>query len=464
MFSHRHILNLFILVPAFCISSDAIAGELPRAASFGMYAGSLSDSAAKAAGLPQKKGIVVNWIRPNTTEAAAGLKQGDILLSINGEGFQTVTDFLTNERVAGLRGGDSVRYEVWRNYESVTLRVKAISKPREEYDEALVEYGSIPFRSGYLSTILVTPRGAGPHPVVYLIPGYNCASYDWMPEHHPYRRILDSLIKLGYAVFRCEKTGMGDCQGTPNCFDSDFLTEQEAFETGFEKLTNSPKIDRNNIFIFGHSLGGINAPLLAEKAKIRGLIVYGTSHLPWSEYLVQMLRFQNPRLGIDRETNENDMRIYHDFLHDHYVLQRSLGQLSANKEYVRLLERDFQYEGTNMLFQRREEYWQQIHQLELSKAWANLDCKVLSVFGEADFEALNSFSHEEIIRIVNHNHPGNGTYKLLPGTTHGFTKVGSMEDGIAAQQDGSISRLSKTNFNYDFVTMMDEWMRSVMEE
>lgn len=423
----------------------------------------MNDSIAESVGLEETKGLRVNWVRPNTDAANAGIQPGDILFAINGEKLNSNEEFLTNEIVNGLREGDKVIFTFWNGEEEKEMKSKLNPKPRESYSNATVEYGRAAFRTGFLSTILVTPNTPGPHPVVYFLPGYNCASYDNLPAWHPYQRIIDSLVNLDYAVFRCEKTGMGDCQSTPNCFKADFETEQAAFEAGYDALENLKQVDSKNIFLFGHSLGGINAPLLAAKAKPRGIIVYGTSHIPWADYLDDMLRFQNPRMGVDSAENEKDMVVYEDLLREHYVEKQPLKKIAENPEYVRLLERDFQYEGGDMLFQRHFTYWQQIHHLGLEKVWSELDCKVLSVYGEADFEALNPSSHKEIVELVNENHPGNATYKFLPETNHGLIKVGSMEDGVKARNDGSLRKLYRTAFNYDFVTMMDEWMKSVME-
>jgi len=66
---------------------------------------------------------------------------------------------------------------------------------------------------------------------------------------------------------------------------------------------------------------------------------------------------------------------------------------------------------------------QQLDDLNLSKISSNVSSFVLSIFGEADFEALNSDSHEEIVRIVNQYYPNEATFLLLPETNHTFLKM-----------------------------------------
>lgn len=323
-----------------------------------------------------------------------------------------------------------------------------------------VIYDHVEYRGGYIRTIINKPETEGKHPTIFFIPGYNCVSVANMPPIHPYQKLLTSFIEKGYAVVRVEKPGMGECKDTPSCFDIDFHTEQEAFEKGYESLKKYDFIDPEKVFVFGHSLGGIAAPVLAAKYKPKGVIVYGTRHEPWAEYLVQMLRFQNPYFGIDPIENEKDMVLYHELLYQHYVKKVHPKKLAENPEYARLLKRDFQYDGEEMLFQRHYTFWQDLQDLNLTKYWAETESHVLSLYGEADIEAINPTSHEMIVQIVNHYHPGKATYQLVPGTNHSLIKVGTMAEGVEIRQDRQKYREYLTHhFNYEMVENIHQWIQ-----
>lgn len=65
--------------------------------------------------------------------------------------------------------------------------------------------------------------------------------------------------------------------------------------------------------------------------------------------------------------------------------------------------------------------------------------------------------------IVNLGYPGNATFVLLPETNHSFIKVGSMEEGVEARQNGSIRNLMMSQFNYEILTIIDEWIHKMSD-
>ncbi len=461
----------FIYFSLLCVmmTTQVYAQKLRRQGDWGIYVTQLADSAQQQL-TPEQRGPLIQWIHPDRTEAKIGLQAGDILLKIGEHRIKTPEDLYFSGILNTYRQNDFITYTLLRDGKETKLRGKVKPKPYEIYPEAGVLYEKVSFMDGDLRTITIHPEfnkayPSEPNPrlpAIYFIPGYNCASYDNMNNIHPYKRLIDSLVGLGYVVFRCEKPGMGDCTNTPNCFDIDFHTEQQAFEAGYQKLMAYDFVDTNRIYIFGHSLGGINAPLLAEKYDPKGVIVYGTSHLPWLEYLQNMIRFQNPHLGVDPKTMAHDEPLYQQLFHDFFIDGLSPKELVAkNSEYLPLLQRDFQYTGNNMLIQRHYTFLKQLNELNLTEVWTNVKSHVLSIYGEADFEAINSESHEEIIRIVNHYHPDYGTFHLLPETNHSMLKVGSMQEGIDIYINGKTRKYMETSFNYHLITVVDDWIKAV---
>lgn len=457
MFNMRT-LNKYILFAIFLILNTLAFGqELKRQGDWGMYVKEIPDSLKST----NPDGVMIYWLTKNCVETQAGLKVNDILLKIGNQKVNSVSDYNYSNILNPYRDGDKIKYVISRNGKKKVIKTKVIPKPYEKLDNADVVYDAVEFKGGQLRTILTKPKSVAKLPVIYFIPGYNCASYDNMFTIHPYKRIIDSLTNLGYAVFRCEKSGMGDCSNTPNCFDIDFLTEQAGFEAGYEKLLSYDFIDTSQIYLFGHSLGGINTPLLANKYNPKGIIVYGTTHLRWADYMKKMVVFQNPILGVDEKIFSEDLLIYDDLSKEIFVNHKSPKEvIEMDPNYLRILERDFLYEKGDMLMQRNYEYMFQLNQVDLSKSWSLVNSKVLSVYGASDFEALNSESHEEIVKIVNKNHPNNAVFVLLPETNHIFIKVGSMEDEIEATENGEIRELLRTSFNYDIITIIDDWIRN----
>lgn len=432
------------------------AQHLRRSAMWGIRLAPIPEEVVEKLPESNKTGVYIQQVFPGATAEALKIASGDVIRSINGIKLNSTAD-LGNPSLK-FRHGDKIEMVVFRNGKDVKLAGKAQGKPFETYENTDVHYGELPFMNGYLRTIATQPKGAKKAPVVFFVPGYTCASYDNLPPGHPYQQLIEGFVKLGYVVYRTEKPGMGDCDGTPSCLDIDFATEQSAFEAGYEAMLKLDYIDKDNIFILGHSMGGLQGPLLAQKYHPKGLFVYGTSHVSWYEYILEMLRFQNPRNGVDFKQHEDEMKLYTDMMYAHYVLKKTPKEIASSPEKVALLKRDFWWDGEESFFGRNYKFMQDLQDLQMGKIWADLDCHVLSMFGEADFEALSPFSHQEIVRIVNQYHPGYAEYQFLPGTDHGFRVVGTMDEGVKVSK----GEAPPGKFNDEVVKIVHEWMQRVI--
>ena len=90
--------------------------------------------------------------------------------------------------------------------------------PLKTGNDAEVQYGEVALaNNGYALSIMKRPQGTGKFPVNFYIQGYGCASLDNLPEKDSQRQFVDGLVSRGYAVFRMEKPGTGDTQGTKPC-------------------------------------------------------------------------------------------------------------------------------------------------------------------------------------------------------------------------------------------------------
>ncbi|GAB7023730.1 DegQ family serine endoprotease [Salidesulfovibrio brasiliensis] len=81
----------------------------------------LSDTDAKALGLDKPTGALVAQVFPEDPAGKAGVKQGDVILSVNGKTVDDNNDLL--RKIAGLRPGDKAHLVLWRNGEKVKATV-----------------------------------------------------------------------------------------------------------------------------------------------------------------------------------------------------------------------------------------------------------------------------------------------------------------------------------------------------
>ena len=437
------------------------AQNIQRRGRLGVRLEPATDSLAATLGLKESRGMIIRQVFPGATYANAGGQEEDILLAINGMPANPGPAF--QEAMQGVREGQTTRFTVWRDGEKLELEVTAAPIPLETSSSSEVIYGEVPFKGGYLRTIVNKPNTPGPHPTIYFIPGYTCSSVEGFSPIHPYKKLLDSLSGLGYAIFRVEKPGVGDNIGTGNCLELGFDNELEAYQAAYHAIKQYDFIDRDNIFIWGHSMGGVYAPIIGAKHQPKGVVIYGITHEVWVEYLLKMVRYQNPLLGHDYVETDRDVRTLYALLYEHYYLGKDSKELYKNPDYKKILDRDFAFDGENQILFRHEDFWRELNAHNLSEAWAGINGHVLSLFGEADMEAVNDESQKEIARIVNAGHPGHGTFRLVEGTDHSMIEVGSMEKGARLRSTPEYREYLQEKFNYGIVTMTHEWIQGVME-
>jgi pimeloyl-ACP methyl ester carboxylesterase len=452
-----------LLLLEFCIP-NLNSQNIQRRAAIGIYPSEVTPEIAKEKKLKAPEGIIVNQVLPNTTASELALKNGDIILEVNGNAIKTMTDLMTLR--TDLRANQTIEMKIWRAGEQIIKRGKSIAIPNETSNSAEIIYDEIPFKEGWLRVIVNKPNanialGNGKHPTIFFIPGYTCSSVDNFSPIHPYGKLLDSLSGLGYAIFRVEKPGMGDNVNTGDCFQMGFNQELEAYKIAYQHLKDYDFIDLENIHILGHSMGGVYAPLLAADFNPKGVIVYGTSNESWFEYLLRITRYQTPWINGDWIQMEKDARTVTRMWFKHFYEKVPTKELAKTPEFEEILRREFQWDGEDQILGRDEIFWQELHDQNTTEAWAKTSAHVLSLYGEADLPAISPDSHEEIVKIVNTYHPGHGTFKLVPETDHSLIKVGTMQDGINLSGTPQYREKLEHNFNYGLVTMIHEWIQNL---
>jgi uncharacterized protein len=447
---------LFIFVFFTFFSQLIYAQDLKRKGAFGITVYSAKDTTI----VQPKSGIIVKTVTEGLTASALGIKSMDIILEINGEKVENSSS--VSKIISKTRAGDKVTVILERGAEKITLNGEITGKFLEHYDNAEVFYDKTEFEGGYLRTIMVKPNKEGKIPVIFFMPGYTCMTLDNL-GNHPYGQLFKGLVEKGYALMRVEKPGMGDCTGTPDCGDIDLNAEIKAFEKGYQKIFDYDFIDKDNIIIFGHSLGGIEAPVVAKSVNPKGVIVYGTGLFSWYEYLLEMFRFQNTKLGESFKDNEDKLRLYIPMLYEYLVNKKTPAELSKNEEYKKIMLADMEYDGGDKIWTRNYKYWQQIQDLNLTEYWSGLKSNVLVVWGEYDFEAFNKNEHKTIIDIVNNANPGKGTFTVLEKTDHAFAKYKTFDEEMEAKLNGNYYQYIISNFNTELINIIINWCDTIVK-
>lgn len=398
------------------------ADPLVRAASLGVAPG--DPPAEVASALSGTPGLYVRLVVPGSNAERLGIRAGDVVLAVNGKPVAGAADVAA----AGLRDGTPLRVEVWRARARLSLSGQAVGNPPERYEGAEVTYGAVPFRGGLLRDITVAPAGRPDAPVVFIIQGYDCGSMESPDPDQHYRRLTRGLLARGIATYRVEKPGVGDSRGTPACADIDLETEVAAFRAAYDKLTGTGRVPPSRVFLFGHSMGGIEAPLLvsALPRPPGGVAVFGTALRPWYDYIVGLMQFQGlmyrdeDPVAAARATaaSREALRLF--------LLERKTPAeiVQADPGHAQGLRDSHGWEGGERLLGRHYAFWQQVANAPLVEAWRDTKAPVLVLHGASDIQAVNGEDHRLIADVVNHYRPGSACFVQFAGTDHGWNLTG----------------------------------------
>ncbi|TGD58581.1 alpha/beta fold hydrolase [Flavobacterium humi] len=407
-------------------------------------------------GKPTEKGISIDSVLPNSTASKLKLKKGDVIQSINGNATSTLE--LYAAAASAIRANDKITAQYTRNGKTATATTKAVVKPLETSVVADIMYDWVRFRNGYLRTITRKPKGKENVPCILLIPGYGCGSIENYSKSYN-GKLMDEWLKNGFAVVTIEKSGLGDSFGCEACAEADLLTDIESFDAGYSYMERLSFVDKANLFIWGHSMGGTIAPEVAKKHHPKGVMVFGSVFRPWSEFLLEMHRVQKPLLeNLTYQQTEDFTRKIQKIYYEFFVLKKSPATLSENPEYNALVVSELNYKpGSTNMWGRSWKFWQQLDTLDLAKSWQEVNCPVLILHGGTDYEQCSLVEPMLTQKTINEKHPNTATWITIPDLDHFMMKS---KDWPEAVKNFNEQQYAKGNFNEKIAQETVKWLQS----
>lgn len=431
---------LLTLVILYCPTLIAVAkdNQLQRRAFIGISEGLPSNS---------KPGILVTGVIPDSTAAKAQLQPGDIIIQIDGI---TMRDMVTYAKtVRSWRAGQTINLLISRNGTFFERQVVAVPFPKESLEGIDVSYESVLSDYGHrLRTIVTRPEGAaGPLPAVLFVQWLSCSSIELSLPYSliGMRGMLHGIAKSGFVLMRVEKPGVGDSQG-PDCSESDFQTDMAAFRAALKQLKKYDFVDQNAIFIFGASMGGAMAPLIAEGENIGGIIVTGTHVKTWYEHMIEFERRRLELLGRAPSEVYDKMRDYSEFYTMFLIQKLSPAEILRQKPYLRSVWQGQPYHQ----FGRPAAFYHQAQEANVAAAWEKVKAPVLVIYGEYDW-IMSRDDHELIVKIVNGKNPGRASFIQHPKMDHNFLIFEGKQDAFSGQS---------TKFDESLLKVTVNWLRS----
>lgn len=152
---------------------------------------------------------------------------------------------------------------------------------------------------------LSMPKGSGPFSVVVLVHGSGPNDRDeTVGPNKPFRDIAWGLASKGIAVLRYDKRTK--VYGTKMATMQNITVKEESVDDAVAAAAMLQKvkgIDKNKIYILGHSLGGMLIPRIAMGAKgAAGFIVMAGPNRPLEDIILEQVKYL---LSIDKTTEQS---------------------------------------------------------------------------------------------------------------------------------------------------------------
>ncbi len=426
---------LFFTIFLGAMPGAACAQPLRRAGYLGVQV-----SPAPVTGPVRAKGVVIDAVFPGGSAQEAGLEPEDLVTRVDGRDVEDREEFA--RIVRKLRAGDAIRVEGRRATGPFALSITVKARAPEVAAGMEVSYESVAVDGHRRRTLVAVPAEAsGKRPAVLFVTGVGCFSQEILDPNDGVARFLHGLTRAGFLTMRVEKPSMGDSEG-PACAspEADLDSEVRGYVAGLRALRKDPRVDPDNVFVVGLSMGGIEAPLIAAAEPVKGVVVINTAAKPFFEYLLETRRRQL-QLG---KTPFDEM-------------DKALA-LSTTCSYRLLIEKRTPDEilksapecAEHIRFPAPYTYMQQWAALNMGAAWKAVAAPVLIVVGTSDYIA-GVFDSPYLSELINSYQPGRATLTLVNGMDHYLTRAPSMRE--------SFTRTGKGEFEPAVLDAVVEWLR-----
>lgn len=281
---------------------------------------------------------------------------------------------------------------------------------------------------------LSIPKGKGPFPVVVLVQGSGASDQDEAAYAlKPFRDLAYGLATKGIAVLRYNKRTFEHTVKTT--VDLNHTVDKETTDDALlatSLLEKEKKIDDEQIYILGHSQGGMMVPQMIDQDKrqnIAGAIVMGSP-----------------------------ARTIQEVIFDQFDYLLSIGQLSPqaydfySKQFEMINDPNFSGENPPDEFLLGQAmFWDSFNDISAAEMAKDQNKPLLIIQGERDYQVISDI--ETPIWKEELSHRDNVEYRLYPMLNHFFTE-GEGEMSTPAEY------LTPANIPEYIINDIAEWVKS----
>lgn len=376
---------------------------------------------------------MVSEIDRGSPAERAGLELGDDVTAL--EGAELVSLAMLRERAARVRPGTPASVSVLRRGRPLELVMVSEAMPLERLEHGSVQLGAVPWHHAgevhQLRAIWTLPD-APVAAALWLLPSATWLSQECpLDPTDPTLQLIQHLTAANVATLRVDRSGLGDSEG-PATPALDFHAELEMWQAARHYYLNHPRIAAVPKFIFGRSLGGMLVPLLAVDQPFAGLIVWGTSSLPWHEASLHSSERQGRLRGMAGEKLERELAV-------HRRMQELVVRQGLTPDQARAIAPELNGQLTEVyagseVHGRTCRFFQQLDRADIRGAWQRVAARTLAI--HAEYDILTDLSDlERIVEIAG----GPATLVSVSGVDHFMHARPSQMEAVERPWGGEFS-------------------------
>jgi pimeloyl-ACP methyl ester carboxylesterase len=212
-------------------------------------------------------------------------------------------------------------------------------------------------------------------------------------------------------------------------------------------------VDVENVFIFGHSMGGSFGPMIAAENPVKGIATYGTAARTWHEYLLDSVRHQGLLAGSSFEAADESVRLNARLISLAFLEGKSAEDIKkSHPELNQALDSLF---PGGMFNQKSLEFWRQLGKINMPSCWVKTKAHVLAIKGASDYVVFDS-DHQLIADTMNRVKPGLGQFIVAPRLDHVFNNWATEKESQQNWPNGT--------FNPDIVKILKDWVEEIRQK
>lgn len=252
-----------------------------------------------------------------------------------------------------------------------------------------------------LPGMLTLPKGVKNPPVVILIQGSGASDMNetiGTAPNRPFEDIAHGLAERGVATLRYNKRTYQDPSVSPNVVTIEYEILEDA-AAAVKMLSSDKRVDKDRIYLLGHSLGGMMAPkITADNPKIKGFIsMAGSLRTLQDICLDQSTAAVNTTASLTAQQKE----VY-------------IAQAKAELDKVKTLNDG----GTGAIAGIPTNYWKSLNAINNVSIVKKLKVPMLILQGGNDFQVYPDIDYK-LWKTTLKGHK-NVTYHLYEGLSHLF--------------------------------------------